>query len=70
MSNEKDDILLTIGQCANYLHVSDTTIRNYYDDGKLKGTQSPSGHRKIWKSSLDALKYNGAVQSNNTQKPL
>jgi excisionase family DNA binding protein len=63
MPNEQD-ILLTIGQCAEYLHVSDTTIRNYYDDGKLKGVQSPSGHRKIWKSSLDELKNNGVTQSN------
>lgn len=64
---EEQDILLTISQCSEYLHVSSTTIRNWYDDGKLKGVQGPSGHRKIWKSSLDLLKNTKEVER---QKPL
>jgi len=55
---DADDILITISQASEYLHVSNTTIRNWYDEGKLKGVHGPSGHRKVWKSSLDAMKYN------------
>lgn len=50
---------LTVGQAAERLSVSDTTLREYADNGRLDEpvpmTRLPGRHRRIHVRSLDRL---------------
>lgn len=48
--------LLTTGEAADRMGVSESTIRSYLDSGVLAGHTLPSGHRRIDASSVDAVK--------------
>lgn len=50
-----DDKLVSIGEAARQLRVSDDTVRRYFDDGLLSGEVLPSGHRRVSQASITAL---------------
>lgn len=44
--------LLTIGQACKLLGVSEATLRNWTDEGKIKAFVTPGGHRRYVESEL------------------
>lgn len=50
-----DGTWLTVGEVAQMLGVSDTTVRQYVADGRLDATRLPSGHRRIRRTSAEAM---------------
>lgn len=44
--------LLSIGQACKLLGVSETTLRNWTDEGKIKAFVTPGGHRRYVESEL------------------
>jgi excisionase family DNA binding protein len=50
------DTWLTVGQAAQRLGVSDTTVRQYADSGQLKTARLPSKHRRISAESVEKLR--------------
>lgn len=53
------DAFLTIGSAARFLGVSPTTIVRMFDQGELDGHTLPSGHRRISRESLVAIRERG-----------
>ena len=53
------DLFVTIGTAAQFLGVSETTIVRMFDQGKLDGHTLPSGHRRISRDSLVAIRERG-----------
>jgi excisionase family DNA binding protein len=51
--------VLRMGDVCERLAVSDETIKNYLDSGRLEGFKLPGGHWRIYSDSVDAL-MNGA----------
>lgn len=55
-----DGTWLTVGEVAAALGVSDTTVREYLDSGRLdapvKAARLPSGHRRAHKDSVERLR--------------
>lgn len=51
-----DDPLHTVGSAARYLELSEATIRQWADSGRLECTKTVSGMRLIRQSDLDAEK--------------
>ena len=49
--------LLTIGEASRILGVSEATLRQWTDDGKVKAFITPGGHRRYSKTEL--LKFTG-----------
>jgi len=47
--------LLSLGQAASMLGVSVDTVRRYLDNGTLDGCVLPSGHRRIYADSVNAV---------------
>jgi excisionase family DNA binding protein len=47
--------LLTIGQACKLLGVSEATLRNWTDEGKIKAFVTPGGHRRYVESELRAF---------------
>jgi len=52
---EDDPRLLTTGEAAEILAVSEETVRNYADDGTLACFRLPSGHRRFKRVDVEAL---------------
>ena len=48
--------LLKVGEAALALGVSVETVRRYLDQGILEGCFLPSGHRRITRASVDAIR--------------
>lgn len=51
-----DGTWLTVGEAAERLGVSDTTVRSYIAAGRLVATRLPSGHRRVRADSVDAMR--------------
>ncbi len=51
-----DDRLVTLGQAARELRVSDSTLRRWVDDGKVPAILLPSGYRRFTREQLDLIK--------------
>lgn len=49
-------MMLTTGEAAARLGVSESTIRTYLEMGMLSGHTLPSGHRRIDAASVDRVK--------------
>lgn len=49
------DDFITIRDAAKALYVSESTIRRYFDEGKLEGHVTPAGTRRIHRWSLRLL---------------
>lgn len=47
---------LTTGEAALTLGVSIDTVKRYLATGRLEGITLPSGHRRITRASVEALK--------------
>jgi excisionase family DNA binding protein len=47
--------LLTIGQACKLLGVSEATLRNWTDEGRIKAFVTPGGHRRYVESELKAF---------------
>jgi len=47
--------LLTIGQACRLLGVSEATLRNWTDEGRIKAFVTPGGHRRYIESELRAF---------------
>ncbi|MFA5055659.1 MAG: helix-turn-helix domain-containing protein [Dehalococcoidia bacterium] len=47
--------LLTIGQACKLLGVSEATLRNWTDEGRIKAFVTPGGHRRYVESELRAF---------------
>ena len=45
-------MLLTIGQASKILGVSEVTLRQWTDEGKIKAFVAPGGHRRYYESEL------------------
>ena len=58
-----DEILLKLEEAAAYFGVEQNTVRRWMDAGKLAGTRTPGGHRRIflW-SVLKALENRVGVR--------
>jgi len=48
-------LLLTIGEASNILGVSEATLRQWTDNGKVKAFITPGGHRRYSKAELTKL---------------
>lgn len=46
---------LRLGQVAELLGVSRSTVRRLVDDGTLKGFRLPSGHRRVRLADVESL---------------
>lgn len=44
---------MKIGQVADYMHVSTSTVRYYANTGQLPYTTTPKGHRIFLKNDVD-----------------
>jgi len=53
-----DDDLVRIDAAAHVLGVSTWTIKKYCRCGLLQCIQLPSGHWRVWRSSLNATRKN------------
>lgn len=49
-------MMLTTGEAAARLGVSESTVRTYLEMGLLQGHTLPSGHRRIDAASVDRVK--------------
>lgn len=49
------DKLVTTGEAARQLDISDDTARRYFDDGLLGGKVLAGRHRRVSQVSVDAL---------------
>lgn len=55
------DPFLTIGAAGRFLGVSPSTIVRMFDEGLIAGHVLPSGHRRISRESLLAIRDQGAT---------
>lgn len=60
---------LTVGQAARLLRVSDTTVREYADAGRLTASRLPSGHRRIDPTSVEQLRAELYDQPGTAEDP-
>jgi excisionase family DNA binding protein len=51
-----DGTWLTVGEAAQRLGVSDTTVRSYIEAGRLTATRLPSGHRRVLADSVETMR--------------
>lgn len=54
------DVLLEIGQAADTIGVSPSTLRNWEAKGRISATRTPSGRRKYRREDVLALRRPGA----------
>jgi excisionase family DNA binding protein len=47
---------LSVSEAAELLGLCSKTIRKYVDGGLLEGTRTPGGHRRVLRSSVEALR--------------
>lgn len=52
-------LYVTVGEAADSLGVSTTTIVRMFDEGLIDGHVLPSGHRRINSESLAAIRERG-----------
>jgi len=52
---ESDERFLGVGTVATYFDVTDVTIKNWVNTGKLLAARTPGGHRRVAVSSVVAL---------------
>ena len=52
---EAEERYLSVGAVATYFAVTDVTIKNWVDQGKLSATRTPGGHRRVTVSSVVEL---------------
>lgn len=52
---DADERFLGVGTVAAYFDVTDVTIKNWVNDGKLLAARTPGGHRRVSVSSVVAL---------------
>lgn len=57
-----DEILLKLDEAAVYFAVEQNTVRRWLDAGKLAGTRTPGGHRRVFLWSVLKALENGAGQ--------
>ena len=50
-----DDGYISIKEASEMLGVYQSTVRSWYDLGHLRGYVTPTGHRKVLKSSVEEL---------------
>lgn len=50
-----EEMPISIGEAAEIMGVSVKTMRRYADDNKVPSERSPSGHRKFYRSQLQAV---------------
>jgi excisionase family DNA binding protein len=55
------DLLLTVGEAARILRVSNKTIVRWFDAGHLEGCVLPSGHRRITAASVQLIRTSGLL---------
>lgn len=60
---------LTVGQAADQLGVSQSTVREYARTGRLHSTRLPSGHRRIDPASVEALRRELYGQPGTAEDP-
>ena len=61
--------LLTTGQAAMLLRVSEATIKRYTDDGRIRAIRTPGGHRKISAESLAAYLNTAEAREHRPRGP-
>ena len=49
---DKDSGLMTMKEAGAFLHVSNTTIRRWVNEGKLPACRTEGGHRRFLKEDL------------------
>ena len=49
---DKDSGLMTMKEAGAFLHVSNTTIRRWVNEGKLPACRTEGGHRRFFKEDL------------------
>jgi excisionase family DNA binding protein len=50
-----DETIISIKEAARRLRVSESTVRRYFDSGRLEGFTTGSGTRRIYEASVTRM---------------